>query len=110
MKKLICLLGALMILFTACGGNNNDANDNGAKNGVVNDGNGIIDDEKSGGTMDNDADGKTDVGDAMDNAAEGAGEVVDGATDAVDDAVGGVQNAVDDMTDGKNNNSMNSNK
>lgn len=94
MKKLICLMAALMMIFTACGNNRgNDAND--AQNGVVQDGDGVIDEN-----------GDDNI---VDDAADGAEDVVDGATDVVDDAVGGVENAVDDMTDSNKNNSGNNN-
>ena len=82
MKKLICMLAAVMLLFTACG--NRDAND-GTNNGVVQDGDGIIEDDRNNSVAD--------------DMADGANDVVDGATDAVDDAANGVENAVDDMTD-----------
>ena len=97
MKKLICLMAALMMIFTACGNNRgNDANDtNDAQNGVVQDGDGVIDEN-----------GDDNI---VDDAADGAENVIDGATDAVDDAVGGVENAVDDMTDNKNNTNKNNN-
>lgn len=96
-----------MLLFTACG--NNDANDNMANDGVVEDKDGVIDENRNEDTT---------AGDVAGDAADGAGDIVDGAADAVDDAVGGVENAVDEMTgndnknDNKNNNnnSTNSNK
>ena len=91
MKKLICLMVAsLMLVFTACGGNGrNDAND--TNNGVVQDGDGMID--------------ETGDDNIVDDTADGANDIVNGATDMVDDAANGVENAVDDMTDGgkKNN-------
>lgn len=88
MKKLILLMSVLVMLLSACGCDNN-ANDNTTPDGgIVNDTDGVIDEN-----------GKNN-GNAVDNMTEGAGDVVDGATDMVDDAVGGVENAVDDMTDG----------
>jgi len=92
MKKLVCLMVALLMLtFTACGNNrNNDANDkNDAENGVVQDGDGVID-EKGDDNI-------------VDDAVDGADDVVDGTTDVIDDAADGVENAVDDMTDSKKN-------
>lgn len=86
-------MAAVMLLFTACG--NNDKNDNTTNNGVVEDGDGIIDEN-----MNNDA--NTDAGDVMDDAADGAGDIVDGATDAVDDAAKGVENSVNEMTGNDN--------
>ena len=84
MKTLICLMvAALMVSFTACG--RNDANkDKDTQNGVIQDSNGIIDEN-----------GDDNI---IDDAANGANDVVDGATDMVDDAAKGVRNAVDDMT------------
>lgn len=95
MKKLICMLAAVMLLFTACG--NRDANDD-TNNGVVQDGDGIIEDNRNNDSV-------------MDDMADGANDVVDGAADAVDDAANGVENAVDDMTDSNktDNNKNNSN-
>lgn len=91
MKKLVCLMAAVVLLFTACG--NDRMNDNMTNNGVVQDGDGVIDENNKNNTT---------AGDVASDAAEGAGDIVNGATDAVDDAVGGVENAVDDMTDNKN--------
>ncbi len=100
MKKLICLLAALMMVFTACG--NNDATDNtgDAENGVVEDRDGVIDEENND-TEDN----------IVDDAADGAENIVDGAADMTKDAARGVGNAIDDMTGtNNNNNSTNSMK
>lgn len=95
MKKLICLIAALMLIFTACG--NNDAENNTAPDGVVEDGDGIIDEN---GTADNDT--QTGVGDAVDDAADNvtdaADDVVDGASDAARSALDGMGNAARDMT------------
>ncbi len=96
MKKLICLLAVFVVLFTACG---NDANDNAgnARSGIVQDGDGIIDENGNDNIVD----------DTMD----GARDLTDGAADATRDAVDGVENAVDDMTGmNRNNNSKNSMK
>lgn len=87
MKTLICLMvAALMVSFTACGRNDAD-NGNDTSNGVIQDGDGMIDES-----------GEDNL---MDDAADGADDLIDGATDVVDDAADGVENAVDDMTDGK---------
>ena len=88
MKKIICMLAAVMILFTACG---NRDTEKGTENGVVQDGDGII--EENNGADENDS--------VIDDAADGAEDIVDGATDAVDDAAKGVENATDDMTDSR---------
>lgn len=86
MKALICLMvAALMVSFTGCGRNDADKN-NDAQNGVIQDGDGVIDES-----------GDDNI---VDDAADGANDIVDGATDVVDDAANGVENAVDDMTDG----------
>ena len=96
MKKLICLLAAFVILFTACGEKdmtNPPAND--APNGVVTDGDGVIDENNDGN--DN----------IIDDAADGAADIVDGAADATKDVADGARNAARDMTGtNKNNNSM----
>ncbi len=85
MKKIICLMvAALMLTFTACSSREDD-NKNDASDGVVQDGDGVID--------------ETGEDNVVDDAADGAEDVVDGATDVVDDAANGVENAVDDMTD-----------
>lgn len=92
MNKLICLMVvAMMFVFTACGGNRTDDR-NDAPNGMVQDGDGVIDES-----------GDDNI---VDDAADGAEDVVDGTTNAIDDAANGVENAVDDMTDSdkKNNN------
>ena len=94
MKKLICLIAALMLVFTACG--NNDAENNTSPDGVVEDGDGVIDENNS------DNDTQTDVGDAVDDAADdvqdATDDVVDGAVDATEDAARGARNAMDSMT------------
>lgn len=100
MKKLICLLAALMMVFTACGNNDAGDNTNDAKNGVVEDRDGVID-EGNNNNGDN----------IIDDAADGAENIVDGAADMTKDAARGVGNAVDDMTGtNRNNNSTNSMK
>lgn len=92
MKRLICLMAALMMLtFTGCGRNNTKEDNTTTDNGVVQDNDGIIDDNDNS---------KNEDGGIVNDAADGAQDVVDGAANAVDDAVGGVENAVDDMTDG----------
>ena len=83
MKKLVCLIAALMLLFTACG--NNPADD-----GTVKDGDGVIDESMSDNTPDTNG--------AVDDVADGANDLVDGAADATKDAVDGARNAMDDMT------------
>ncbi len=90
MKTLICLMvAALMVSFTACG--NNDTNEgNDTPNGVIQDGDGVIDES-----------GDDNI---IDDAADGANDMVDGATDMVDDAAKGVRNTVDDMTGDNNRN------
>lgn len=94
MNKLICLMvAALMVVFTACTNNNADDNKADTPNGMVQDGDGIIDEN-----------GDDNI---VDDAADGANDIVDGATDVVDDAANGVENAVDDMTDGNKNNNNN---
>lgn len=93
MNKLICLMvAALMVVFTACTNNNADDNRTDTPNGMVQDSDGIINENKDNNIVD--------------DAANGVNDIVDGATDVVDDAANGVENAVDDMTDGgkKNNN------
>lgn len=93
MKKLICLMTVLVMLLSACGCDNN-ANDNTTTDGgVVEDTDGVIDEDTNTNNGSN----------MVDDVTEGAGDVVDGATDVVDDAVGGVENAVDDMTDSNSN-------
>ena len=100
MKKIIWLAVVFAMLFTACGNNDADRQDaNGTDNGVVTDGDGVIDENNGDAKDDN----------IVDDAADGAADIVDGATDAVDDAVGGVKNTVDDMTDGTNNSASNAN-
>lgn len=94
MKKIICLMAALMLLFSACGGNG--AENNGAESGIVNDENGFIDEDKNN-SSDKNADGKTDKS-LADDAADGIDDITDGAADSIKDAVGGVENAVDDVT------------
>ena len=87
MKKLICLLAAFIILFTACGENNKDntpADD--APNGVVTDGDGVIDENNDGN--DN----------IIDDATDGAADIVDGAADATKEVADGARNAARDMT------------
>ena len=84
------MVAALMVVFTACTNNNADDNNADTPNGVVQDSDGVIDEN-----------GNDNI---VDNAANGANDIVDGATDVVDDAANGVQNAVDDMTDGNKNN------
>lgn len=87
------MVAALMVVFTACTNNKADDNKADTPNGMVQDGDGIIDEN-----------GDDNI---VDNAANGANDIVDGATDVVDDAANGVQNAVDDMTDGNKNNNNN---
>ena len=100
MKKLICLVGALMLIFTACGNNAAEDNMNDARDGVVQDRDGIIDEDYS-------ADGNNIVNDA----ADGTKSLVDGAANATKDAIGGVENAADNMMGtNKNNNSKNAMK
>ena len=82
------MIATLMLTFTACSRGADD-NKNDASNGVVQDGDGIIDEN-----------GKDNI---VNDAADGAEDIVDGATDVVDDAANGVENAVDDMTDNKKN-------
>ena len=95
MKKLICLMAVFMLLFTACGTNDVKDNTGDAPNGVVEDGDGIIDEAPS----DDDS--------LAENISEGTKDVVDGASDATKRAVDGVENAADDMMGkNKNNNSM----
>ena len=95
MKKLICLIVALMLIFTACG--NNDAENNTAPEGIVEDGDGIIDENNN---ADNDA--QTDIGDMADNAADNvgdaAGDVANGAGDAARSVMDGMGNAARDLT------------
>ncbi len=99
MKKLICLMAVVMVLFTACGGNNANDNAEDAKDGVVQDGDGVIDENND------------DDNDVVDNVADGTEELVDGAADATDEAVDGTKRALDDMTGmNRNNNSKNSTK
>lgn len=89
-----------MILFTACGNNDNGDNMNDARSGVVEDRDGIID-EKNNNNGDN----------IVNDAADGTRSIVDGAANMTKDAVDGVENAVDDMTGAnRNNNSKNSMK
>lgn len=92
MKRLICLLAALMVIFTACGGNNTNENPDDAKDGVVQDGDGVIDENNSGN--DN----------IIDDAADGAEDIVDGAADATKDVARGARGALDDMTGMNGNN------
>ena len=94
MKKLILLAVMVTMLFTACGNRGVEENRdmNNANDGVVTDGDGVIDENNN-----------ADDDNIIDDAADGAENVIDGATDAVDDAVGGVKNAVDDMTGNDNN-------
>ncbi len=95
MKKLICLLAALMLVFTGCG--RNDAENKTSPDGVVEDGDGIIDENNN---TDNDA--QTNVGDMADDAANNvenaADDVVDGASDAAKSAIDGMGNAARDLT------------
>lgn len=99
MKKLICLMAVVMVLFTACGGNNTNDNVEDAKDGVVQDGDGVIDENND------------DNNNVVDNVADGTEELVDGAADATDEAVDGTKRAIDDMTGmNRNNNSKNSTK
>ena len=102
MKKLIILMVALVLLFTACGNDNKDNTDSApAQNGIVDDGDGIIDE-----SMDNDANNDNSVGtdmengveDAVDGVVDGADDLVDGAADATKDAADGVKDAADSMT------------
>ncbi len=102
MKKLICLLAAMMML-TACSGgkDNNPAND-----GTVTDGDGVINEEMDNnkGTDAGDVaeDAMDGAGDVAEDAADGAGDIVDGAADGAKDAARGVENAVGDMTGNRN--------
>ena len=95
MKKLICLIAALMLIFTACG--NNGAENNTAPNGVVEDGDGIIDENNNTAN-----DTQTDMGDAADNAVNNvenaADDVIDGASGAAKSAMDGMGNAAQDLT------------
>ena len=86
------MIATLMLTFTACSRNADD-NKNDAPNGVVQDGDGVIDET-----------GKDNI---VNDAADGAEDIVDGATDVVDDAANGVENAVDDMTGNNKNNKNN---
>ena len=95
MKKLICLIAALMLIFTACG--NNDAENNTAPDGIVEDGDSIIDENNNAGD-----DAQTGVGDMVDDAADNvtdaADDVADGASDAARSALDGMGNAARDIT------------
>ena len=79
-----------MIVFTACGGNNTNDNPNDAQNGVVQDGDGVIDENNDNNIVD--------------NAANGAEDMVNGATNAVDDVANGTRKAIDNMTGTNGNN------
>ena len=92
MKKLICLIATVMLLFTAC----TSGSDN---NGVIDDGDGIIDEN-----IENN--GQTDVGDVAEDAVDGAGDMakdaIDGAGDMARDAMDGAGNMAKDAADGIN--------
>ncbi len=100
MKKLICVLAVLTLIFTACG---NNGENNTAENGIIEDGDGIIDENHDDNMKDNETAGR----DVMDDAAHGADDLVDGAADATKDAVDGVENAVDNVTGNENDNTGN---
>lgn len=122
MKKLICLISVVLMLFTACGEDNkgaqNNATDNSSvadkmdENGDVTDGDGIIaeNDKNNTNKGDNTNANKNPVENAVDNAGDAAGDMVDGAANAVDDAAQGVENAVDSMTGNDKNNNMSNSK
>lgn len=100
MKKLICVLAALMLVFTACG---NNGESNTAEDGIIEDGDGIINEDHNSDTTDD----KTAGQNVMDDAADGADDLVDGAADATKDAVDGMENAVDNVTGNENDNTGN---
>ena len=81
-----------MIVFTACGGNNTNDTTDDAKDGVVQDGDGVIDENNDGN--DN----------IVDDAADGAQDIVDGAADATKDVARGARGAIDNMTGANRNN------
>ena len=91
MKKLICLIAAVVLVFTACG--NKDPQNSTAPDGMIEDGDGIINEEHNAAN-DNISDGK----DVVDDAADGVNDVVDGAAEGTKDVVDGAKNAVDNMT------------
>lgn len=100
MKKLVCLIAALVMCFTACGRNNADDMQNPTNDTNVTDNSNreeekVNNDEMGNGTAD-DQDGILE--DTSDGAKDGAQDIVDGAANATRDAMGGVKNAVDDMT------------
>ena len=96
MKKLICVLAVLALIFTACtnNGENGTAENGTAENGVVEDGDGIIDENRDDTMTDDETAGQ----DVMDNVGESVDDLAEGATDATKEAADGVRNAVDSMT------------
>lgn len=92
MKKLIYLLAALVMVFTACGETNDNAGQGqtGMNNTETNDQNAVVD---NGKVTDNTDDAKTDMKDSAD-------DLTDGATDAVRDAADGVGDAAKGVTKG----------
>ncbi len=96
MKKLICLLAAITLIFAAC--SNNKKGDS-AENGIINDGDGIIDENRDDSMKDDSM--AEDSKDVIDDVKDGVNDMTDGAADATKDVIDGTENAVDKMTDNK---------